>query len=170
MCASKEVVSPSFCPVVLGVKQNHMLYEVNRSKFEIFTTQILNNYWVFSTMMSWFSRRSICLWYCLWIHCMPEQLLYPELYRTHWLLALYSSVVWRCLKKHGSRGCGWPVGKCWYCQKKLLNLDYSSGSMGNCHTLDGGEGRVELGGSECGDREVMAGVEWRGRLWRTWNV
>ena len=31
--------------------------------------------------------------------------------------------------------------------------------MDNCHTLDGVEGRVELGESEYGDREVMAGVE-----------
>ena len=53
-------------------------------------------------------------------------------------------------------GVRWPVGKCWYCQRKLLNLDYSSGSMDNCPKLNGGEGaplvrqagfegRVELG-------------------------
>ena len=39
----------------------------------------------------------------------------------------------------------WPVGKSWYCQRKLLNLDYSSGSMDDCNTFDGGEGRVEVG-------------------------
>ena len=32
------------------------------------------------------------------------------------------------------------MGKCWYCQRELLNLDYSSGSMDNCPKLDGGEG------------------------------
>ena len=47
------------------------------------------------------------------------------------------------------------MGKSWDCQRKLLNLDYSLGSMDNCLILDGGEcdhlvyqagcvGRVEL--------------------------
>ena len=37
-------------------------------------------------------------------------------------------------------GVRWPVSKSWDCQRKLLNLDYSSGSMDNCPKLDGGEG------------------------------
>ena len=59
-CTSTEALSPSICPVVLGVKKNHMLYELNTNKFEIFTTQIIelllsivdNDFWMFEAFQS----------------------------------------------------------------------------------------------------------------------